>query len=90
MTSYGHYARGSTNARIENVYFESTNDPITADETATLTSIGNIFDGTSGDEAADQGTSFDPSEFYTYTLDAAEDVPSIVQSSAGPKSDICS
>lgn len=90
VTSYGHYARGSTNARIENVYFESTKNPITADEGATLTSIGNVFDGTSGDQAPDQGTSFDPAEFYSYTLDAAEEVPAIVQAAAGPQAGICS
>src|SRR5688572_24066343 len=31
VTSYGHYVRGSTNARIENVYFRNTHDPVTVD-----------------------------------------------------------
>lgn len=90
VTSYGHYARGSTDARIENVYFVDTANPITADEGATLTSTGIIIEGDSGDAAADQGTAFLPSEFYDYTLDATEDVPSILESNAGPQADICS
>lgn len=90
VTSYGHYVRGSTNARIENVYFVDTQDPITVDEGGILASTGIIVEGDSGEPAADQGEAFLPSDFYEYTLDATEDVPSIVQGSAGPRADICS
>ena len=90
VTSYGHYARGSTDARIENVYFVDTADPITADEGAVLTSTDIIVEGDSGEPAADQGEAFTPSEFYEYTLDATEEVPSIVEGSAGPRADVCS
>ncbi|SPO06253.1 uncharacterized protein DNG_08942 [Cephalotrichum gorgonifer] len=90
VTGYGHYARGSTDARIENVYFVDTADPITADEDATLTSTGIIVEGDSGEPAADQGEAFSPSDFYDYKLDATEDVPSIVEGSAGPQAGICS
>lgn len=89
VTSYGHYVRGGTNARIENVFFSDTQDPVTIDAEGTLTSIGNVYEGTSGTIAEDQGTSFDPADFYDYTLDAAEDVPGIVEASAGPQADIC-
>lgn len=89
VTSYGHYVRGSTNARIENVYFVDTQDPITVDEGGILASTGIIVEGDSGEPAADQGEAFLPSDFYEYTLDATEDVPSIVQGSAGPQADVC-
>ncbi|KAL4877367.1 pectin lyase fold/virulence factor [Aspergillus karnatakaensis] len=87
--SYGHYIRGATNARVENVYFEDCEDPLTADGDATLTAEGNEYDGTSGTIAENQGTAFDPAEFYDYTLDATDDVPGIVQGSAGPRADVC-
>ena len=90
VTSYGHYARGSTDARIENVYFADVADPITADETATLTSTGIIVEGDSGEPAADQGEAFVPGDLYEYALDETEDVPGIVQGSAGPQADVCS
>ncbi|KFA71344.1 hypothetical protein S40288_08958 [Stachybotrys chartarum IBT 40288] len=90
ITSYGHYARGATDARIENVYFSDTRNPVTTDPEATLTSVGNIYDGTSGTVAADQGESFDPAAFYAYALDATEDVPGIVEARAGPRANVCS
>lgn len=90
VTSYGHYARGSTDARIENVYFVDTADPITAEEGATLTSTGIIVEGDSGEPAANQGEAFVPADLYEYAPDATEDVPSIVQGSAGPQADVCS
>lgn len=90
VTSYGHYARGYTDARIENVYFVDTQGPITADDTATLTSTGSIVEGSSDDPVPDQGTAFLPADFYDYTLDETADVPSIVQGNAGPQADLCS
>ncbi|KAH6617413.1 pectin lyase fold/virulence factor [Chaetomium tenue] len=86
--SYGHYARGATDARIENVYFEDCKNPLQADEGATLTALGNVFDGTSGTVAKDQGKSFDPAGFYEYKLDAVDDVPAIVLKNAGPRDGI--
>ena len=90
VTSYGHYARGQTNARIENCYFESTKNPVTADSGATLTSTGNEYKDTSGTIADDQGTAFDAKDFYSYTLDKTADVPSIVKANAGPQESVCS
>lgn len=71
------------------MYFVDTADPITVDEGGTLTSTGIIVEGDSGEPAADQGEAFLPGDFYEYTLDATEDVPSIVQGSAGPQADVC-
>ncbi|KAF9884558.1 hypothetical protein FE257_001503 [Aspergillus nanangensis] len=90
VTSYGHYARGSTNARIENVYFSDTSNPITADEDATLTSTGSVVDGDSDEPVADQGEAFNPADLYEYSLDETNDVPSIVEGNAGPQAGICS
>ncbi|KAH7311433.1 polysaccharide lyase family 1 protein [Stachybotrys elegans] len=90
VTSYGHYVRGSTNARIENVYFHNTSNPVTVDAEGTVTCRGNIYNGTTGDSVENQGTSFDPTKYYHYTLDPTEDVPSIVQANAGPKASVCS
>lgn len=90
ITSYGHYARGSTNARIENVYFADSSNPITADDGAILTSTGTLVDDGSDDPVADQGVAFVASDFYDYTLDATEDVPSIVEGNAGPQASVCS
>lgn len=87
--SYGHYARGATGARVENVYFEDCKNPLQADEGATLTAVGNMFDGSTGTVAKDQGKSFDPAGFYEYKLDAADDVPAIVLQNAGPRDGIC-
>ncbi|CAH0045847.1 unnamed protein product [Clonostachys solani] len=90
ITSYGHYARGKTNARVENCYFESSKNPLQADSTATLTGKGNVFKSCTGTQSGDQGTSFDPSSFYQYTLDSASAVPSKVLANAGPQASVCS
>ena len=90
VTSYGHYVRGKTNARIENCYFESAKDPLTADSDAILTATGNTSKSTSGTIADDQGTAFDASEFYSYTLDETADVPGKVQANAGQQESVCS
>ncbi|KAF7553036.1 hypothetical protein G7Z17_g3889 [Cylindrodendrum hubeiense] len=66
-TSYGHYARGGTEMRLENCYFENVNNPITMDDTAKLAASGNVFEGTSGDTAKNSGDDFDPADFYEYT-----------------------
>ncbi|KAH7165224.1 pectin lyase fold/virulence factor [Dactylonectria macrodidyma] len=90
QTSYGHYARGETEMRMENCYFEDVKNPITMDDTAKLDASGNVFDGTSGTTAENSGDVFDPADFYEYTLDAAEDVPTVVGEGAGRQASICS
>ncbi|PGH20111.1 hypothetical protein AJ80_03679 [Polytolypa hystricis UAMH7299] len=89
VTSYGHYSRGHTSMRMENVFFEQTKNPVTKDDTASLNASGNIYQDCTGDIAANSGNVFDPHEFYDYQLDKTEDVPGIVVAQAGPKADIC-
>ncbi|KAM5344463.1 hypothetical protein ACJ41O_012999 [Fusarium nematophilum] len=90
QTSYGHYARGATEMRLENCYFEDVNNPITADDTAKLGESGSVFKNTSGKTAKSTGDVFDPTDFYEYSLDEAEDVPAIVSEGAGRQASICS
>ncbi|KAK7428415.1 hypothetical protein QQZ08_005034 [Neonectria magnoliae] len=90
QTSYGHYARGGTEMRMENCYFENVKNPINADSTAKLDATGNVFDGTSGTTAKNSGDVFDPADFYEYSLDAAQDVPTVVAAGAGRQASICS
>ncbi|KAK2756381.1 hypothetical protein FQN54_005273 [Arachnomyces sp. PD_36] len=89
VSSYGHYARGSTAMLMENVFFEGVTDPVVRDETATLAITGNIYEDCSGDTAEASGDVFNASDFYEYTLDNTEDVPSIVAEEAGPNASIC-
>ncbi|KAF2220786.1 pectin lyase fold/virulence factor [Elsinoe ampelina] len=87
--SYGHYARGKTDMRMENVYFENSKNPITADSTAKLAISGNVYKSTTGTTAKDQGTVFNASSFYKYTLTPSNNVPSVVKAESGPKASIC-
>ncbi|GKT40338.1 pectate trisaccharide-lyase [Colletotrichum spaethianum] len=89
ITSYGHYARGSTNARVENVFFENTKNPLTKDSTAVLNASGNTYKRCTGTIAVNSGISFDPKSYYTYTLTPTADVPAYVKANAGPKSSVC-
>ncbi|RNJ58837.1 hypothetical protein D7B24_003923 [Verticillium nonalfalfae] len=89
VTSYGHYARGSTNARVENVYFESCRNPLTKDSGAILNASGNIYQAYTGTVAANSGTAFQPRDYYSYTLTATADVPSYVKANAGPRASVC-
>tara|TARA_R110002060_G_scaffold63751_3_gene73005 strand:+ start:2127 stop:2438 length:312 start_codon:yes stop_codon:yes gene_type:complete len=89
VTSYGHYARGQTNAVIENVYFKKVKNSIQKDTGAVLMASGNVFESCTGTIAANSGTAFKPADLYKYTLDAASSVPSIVEAQAGPKASIC-
>ncbi|WP_175407775.1 pectinesterase family protein [Streptomyces sp. TRM64462] len=86
-SSYGNYARGRTKMVLENSYFQGMRNPVIKDATASLVQRGNIFSGTSGRNESG-GTAFDPKAYYSYTLDAAADVPSKVKSGAGPRSTI--
>jgi pectate lyase len=90
QTSYGHYARGETEMRMENCYFEDVHNPITADDTAKLSAEGNMYDNTTGETAENTGDVFDPADFYEYALDEAEDVPTVVAEGAGRQASICS
>ncbi|KIM20194.1 polysaccharide lyase family 1 protein [Serendipita vermifera MAFF 305830] len=89
VTSYGHYARGSTEMRMENVYFEKVNNPVTKDSTAKLAASGNTYSSCTGTTASNSGTVFTPSTFYSYSLTATAQVPSVVKAQAGPQASIC-
>jgi pectinesterase len=86
-SSYGNYSRGRTAMVLENSYFQGMNNPVIKDATATLVQRGNVFSGTSGRNESG-GTAFDPKTYYSYTLDAAAKVPSLLKSGAGPRSSI--
>ncbi|KAF3100219.1 hypothetical protein TWF569_007371 [Orbilia oligospora] len=88
-TSYGHYSRGKTNMRVENCYFEKVRNPLQRDDTAVLVASGNTYVSCTGSTAANSGTAFNPSSFYSYTLDSTANVPNIVKSEAQPKASIC-
>ncbi|MGP4109485.1 pectate lyase family protein [Streptomyces sp. 4N509B] len=87
-TGSGNHSRGSTRMVLENSYFEGVNDPYYRDDTAALTQRGSIVVDSEGDQETGGGDTFDPSDFYDYTLDPAEDVPAILQDGAGPQPDI--
>jgi pectinesterase len=86
-SSYGNYARGGTAMVLENSYFRGFKNPVIKDSTASLVQKGNVFAGTSGRNESG-GTAFDPKAFYSYSLDAAANVPSVVKSGAGPSPSI--
>ncbi|KAI8313215.1 hypothetical protein K4K61_008581 [Colletotrichum sp. SAR11_59] len=87
VTSYGHYARGSSNAKVENVFFENTKNPLTKDSGAVLNASGNTYKSCTGTIASNSGTGFTPG--YSYTLTATADVPAYVKANAGPKASVC-
>ncbi|NEW73418.1 pectin esterase [Streptomyces rapamycinicus] len=86
-SSYGNYARGNTRMVLENSYFQGFKNPVIKDATATLVQRGNVFVNTSGRNESG-GTAFDPKASYSYSLDPADRVPSIVGSGSGPSSAI--
>lgn len=75
--------------RMENVYFEKVNNPITKDTTASLLATENVFVDCTGTQAANSGTVFSPGSFYSYTLDSTPSVPGVVKAKAGPQAGIC-
>ena len=87
ITSYGNYSRGATKMVIENSYFDHVNNPYYPDATAQLKQTGSIVVSCTGRQET-SGSAFTPSSFYSYTLDAAADVPSLVKTYAGPQANI--
>ncbi|GIF00571.1 RICIN domain-containing protein [Paractinoplanes rishiriensis] len=85
-TSYGNYARGGTKMVIENSYFEKVKDPFYYD-TGGLKQTGSIVVSSSGQQETG-GSTFTPSSFYSYTLDPAANVPSLVKTYTGPQASI--
>lgn len=86
-SSYGNYSRGKTAMVLENSYFQGVNNPVIKDATAALVQRGNVFSGASGRNESG-GAAFDPKVYYSYALDAASNVPSLLKAGAGPRSSI--
>ncbi|WP_155372792.1 RICIN domain-containing protein [Catellatospora vulcania] len=87
VASYGNYARGATKMVLENSYFENVKDPFYPDSTAQLRQSGSILVNCTGTQQT-LGSAFTPSSFYSYTLDAAADVPNLLRTYAGPQANI--
>ncbi|MBB6415121.1 pectinesterase family protein [Streptomyces sp. AK010] len=86
-SSYGNYSRGSTRMVLENSYFQGIRNPVIKDSGATIVQRGNVFSGTSGRNESG-GSAFDPKAYYSYSLDQAADLPSLLKSGAGPRGSI--
>lgn len=89
IESYGNYARGGTNMVLQNSVFVEVNDPHYFG-TGTLVASGNVYRSTTGHKTATGSTFsfFDPSDFYDYELDAAEDVEALLARCAGPLAEL--
>jgi len=88
VTSYGNNARGETKMVVENSYFDTVKNPYYAgDDTASVSQSGSICVSCTGQQET-TGTTFKPSDYYDYTLDAAADVPELVSTYAGPQASI--
>ncbi len=87
VASYGNYARGATKMVLENSYFDNVKDPFYPDSTAQLRQSGSIMVNCTGKQQT-LGSAFTPSSFYSYTLDAAADVPNLLRTYAGPQANI--
>ncbi|WP_436532727.1 RICIN domain-containing protein [Actinoplanes sp. HUAS TT8] len=87
VASYGNYSRGATKMVLENSYFDTVKDPYYPDSTAQLRQSGSILVNCTGNQVT-SGSAFTPSSFYSYTLDAAADVPALLRQYAGPQSSI--
>ncbi|MFI5913550.1 hypothetical protein [Dactylosporangium sp. NPDC051541] len=87
ISSYGNYSRGSTKMVLENSYFDHVNNPYYPDSTAQLKQSGSIVVNSTGRKET-SGSAFDPHSFYSYTLDPAADVPTLVKTYSGPQANI--
>ncbi|WP_306215067.1 RICIN domain-containing protein [Actinoplanes sp. RD1] len=88
ITSYGNLSRGSTKLVLENSYFDNVANPYYNDTSAAqLKQSGSIVVNSSGKQQTN-GSAFTPGSYYSYTLDAAADVPSLVRTYAGPQATI--
>jgi pectate lyase len=87
ITGYGNYSRGATKMVLENTYFDGVNDPFYHDPNAQLKQSGSIVVNSTGKQTT-SGSAFDPSSFYSYTLDSAASVPALLKTYAGPQSNI--
>ncbi|MFF5333285.1 RICIN domain-containing protein [Streptomyces sp. NPDC013181] len=88
VTSYGNLSRGRSKTVIENSYYDHVANPYYPDTSAaSLTQSGSIVVNSSGKQQTN-GTTFDPHRYYSYSLDAAKDVPALLKRYTGPQSNI--
>lgn len=89
IDSYGNYARGGTNMVLENSVFDTVNRPHYFDD-GTLVAAGNIYRSTSGtkESSGSAYSFFDPSDFYEYSLDPADQVEALLTRCAGPRPEL--
>ncbi|MGV9554457.1 RICIN domain-containing protein [Streptomyces sp. NPDC003522] len=88
ITSYGNLSRGKSKVVIENSYYDNVANPYDIDTSAaSLSQKGSVVVASRGKQRTG-GTTFDPRTHYSYTLDAAKDVPAILGKYAGPQSNI--
>jgi pectate lyase len=87
IASYGNWARGATKMVLENSYFENVKDPYYRDDAAQLRQSGSIVVNSTGQQETG-GSAFNPRDFYSYTLDPAAGVPSLLRTYAGPQANI--
>ncbi|MEV6259611.1 RICIN domain-containing protein [Streptomyces sp. NPDC051784] len=88
VSSYGNLSRGASKTVIENSYYNKVNNPYYNDTSAaSLTQTGSICVSCTGKQQTN-GTTFKPSDHYSYTLDPAADVPAILGQYAGPQANI--
>ena len=88
ITSYGNLSRGRSKTVIENSYYDHVANPYYPDTSAaSLTQTGSIVVNSSGRQQTN-GTTFDPHSYYSYSLDAAKDVPGLLKQYTGPQSNI--
>jgi pectate lyase len=85
LESYGHYARGRASMVVENSIFKNVNNPWYHDDTANLTASGNVTEGSTGGKKFSNGKGFNPNDYYSYTLDAVEDLKELLALNAGPQ-----
>ncbi|WP_405089795.1 cellulose binding domain-containing protein [Micromonospora sp. NBC_01392] len=87
VRGYGNYSRGATRMVIENTYYDTVKDPYYRDDTAELRQTGSVCVSCTGQRETG-GSAFTPSSFYSYRLDAADQVPNLVRTYAGPQAAI--
>ncbi|GAA2207426.1 hypothetical protein GCM10009850_028840 [Nonomuraea monospora] len=87
ISGYGNYSRGATKMVIENSYYDNVKDPYYRDDAAQLRQSGSIVVNSTGQQETG-GSAFTPSSFYSYTLDPAASVPSLLRTYAGPQANI--
>ncbi|MCC8246874.1 RICIN domain-containing protein [Saccharothrix luteola] len=87
IASYGNYARGATKMVLENSYFDNVKDPYYKDDAAQLRQSGSVVVNSTGQQESG-GSAFTPSSYYSYTLDPAANVPSLLRTYAGPQANI--